>query len=503
MKNLMLDYKGSNGFNPFASLIILVLLYLTSLYNYLLFHSLAEVFSVIIAGTIFIIGWHSRHFMKNNYLLFISISYLFVGLLDLLHTLSYKGMNVFPDYDYYANQLWIAARYMESLSMLAGFMFIRKKREINAAGEMWFMSAVTAFIILSIFAWKIFPVCFADGTGLTLFKKISEYIICAILVASAWLLYKNRYVFSEKVYRYLLLSIFFTIIGELAFTFYISNYGISNLIGHYFKIFSFYCIYRAVIVTGIESPHELIFKELVDKEKKLTEANRTKDRLFSILMHDMRGPINSMHDFLHEAKDDFDSFTMEDFKNIIASGHNSISGINTMLNNLYTWIRTQSEDIQPDIRPMNLKEAVDHAVHPYERSAERKNISIDIDVPDDLAITTDKEIFKSVVRNLLNNSIKFTHDFGRVSITGRNSGQDINIYVQDNGIGINQKNLEKIFNKESRYTSKGTKDEPGSGMGLGICRDLLSIIGGSIFIESTEGEGTLVTVSFKNIYSRC
>ena len=89
---------------------LLVLLYFSSLYNYLLFHSLAEMFSICIAFSVFNIAWNTQDYIDNDYLLFIGISYLFIGSMDLFHTLSYKGMRIFVDYDYYANQLWIAAK---------------------------------------------------------------------------------------------------------------------------------------------------------------------------------------------------------------------------------------------------------------------------------------------------------------------------------------------------------------------------------------------------------
>ena len=135
---------------------ILIGLYFTSLYNYLLFHSLAEIFSIIIACSIFIITWNSRRFLDNNCLLFLGSAYLFVGGLDLLHLLAYKGMGVFTGYG--ANlptQLWIAARYVESLSLIISmFLFERKlKMEILILGY----TLVTALILGSVFYWKLFP----------------------------------------------------------------------------------------------------------------------------------------------------------------------------------------------------------------------------------------------------------------------------------------------------------------------------------------------------------
>ncbi|MDM8538665.1 MASE3 domain-containing protein, partial [Desulfobacterales bacterium HSG17] len=100
--------------NMAIGLLILGGLYMTSLYSYLLFHNISELFSIIVACGIFIVAWNSRKYMENDYLIFLALAYLFIAGLDLLHTLSYKGMQIFKDYDYYANQLWIGARYLES-----------------------------------------------------------------------------------------------------------------------------------------------------------------------------------------------------------------------------------------------------------------------------------------------------------------------------------------------------------------------------------------------------
>jgi signal transduction histidine kinase len=230
--------------------------------NYLLFHSLVELFSIIVAATVFIITWNSIKYIKNPYLIMVGVSYLFIGILDLLHTLSYKGMPIFTDYDFYANQLWIAARGLESCTLLAAFLVLFSHKSVKAGIIFIFYSLVTTLLVASIFYWKIFPICFVAGKGLTAFKVYSEYAICAILVASIVLMIRSRSLFVEPVYKLLLLSMIFTIISELAFTFYIDNFGILNIVGHYFKLFSFMMIYRAIVATGIEEPYHLIFNEL-------------------------------------------------------------------------------------------------------------------------------------------------------------------------------------------------------------------------------------------------
>jgi PAS domain S-box-containing protein len=252
-------------------LLVLLGLYFSSLYNYLLFHSLAEIFSILIAFCIFIIAWNSRRLLDNNYLLFIGIAYLFVGAIDLIHTLAYPGMNIFIGYKTnLATQLWIGARYVESLSLVMAPLFFRKKLKVNIV-FLGYTLAVFIFLI-SIFYWNIFPVCFVEGVGLTPFKKISEYIISLILLISIALLLKNRKEFDRGVLKFVIWSIVVTIASELAFTFYVHAYGLSNLIGHYFKVISFYLIYKALVETGLTKPYDLLFRNLKQSEEALRQA---------------------------------------------------------------------------------------------------------------------------------------------------------------------------------------------------------------------------------------
>jgi PAS domain S-box-containing protein len=245
-----------------SALLVLLGLFLSSRYNYLLFHGLAELFSIVIACGIFMVAWNSRRHIENHYLLFIGIAYLFIGILDLVHTFAYKGMNIFPEFDANApTQLWIAARYIESLTLLAAPLMLRRK--INVHFITLGYGAVTALVLFSIMYWRIFPDCFLEnGGGLTPFKRNSEYIISLILLAAGLHLFKFRAQFDHNVLGWLLASIALTIVSELSFTTYASVYGFSNLLGHYFKIASFFLIYKAIIQTGLAKPYDLLFRDL-------------------------------------------------------------------------------------------------------------------------------------------------------------------------------------------------------------------------------------------------
>jgi len=241
-------------------------LYLCSLYNYLLFHSFAEIFSILVAFSIFIIAWNARRFLDNNYFMFIGIAFLFVGAVDLVHTLAYSGMGVFPEYGTnLATQLWVVARYFQSLSLLIAPLLIGRKLRLNFI--LLGYGIATLFLLTSIFYWQNFPVCFVEGVGLTPFKKISEYIISLILLGSIFTMLHKRREFDTGVLRFLFAAIIVTIASELSFTFYESPFGLPNLIGHFLKIVAFYFIYKAIIETGLAKPYDLLFRNLKHSEE--------------------------------------------------------------------------------------------------------------------------------------------------------------------------------------------------------------------------------------------
>jgi len=238
-------------------------LYAISLYEYLFFHSLAEVFSILIACGIFLFAWNCRRYFDHQYFLFIGIGYLFVGLLDLIHTFAYKGMHLMPGYG--ANtptQLWIALRYLQGLTLLAAPLMIRQR--IRPALALAGYGLAALLLLLSILYWQIFPDCFRENAGgLTPFKIISEYVIALIFIAAGGLIVRLRSHFDADVFKWLLLSIGFSVASGLSFTAYATSiYGFFNMLGHYFEIVSFFCMYKAVIETGLTKPYNLLFRDL-------------------------------------------------------------------------------------------------------------------------------------------------------------------------------------------------------------------------------------------------
>ncbi len=245
-------------------------LYFANLYSFLLFHVLIEIFSVIVAFAIFMFAWNSRDKIHNSSLILLGAAYIAIGVLDLLHTFSYKGMGVFQTYGANtATQLWITARYMESLTLATVPLLVG--RNITMSRALGVYAGMLTLVIATVFIWPVFPTCFVDEVGLTPFKKISEYIIAAILLLGLANLVRRKDHFDPAVFRMLAVSLIFTIASELMFTFYISVYGISNLMGHLLKLGSFWLIYKAIIETGLQKPYALLFRELARSEKRFRD----------------------------------------------------------------------------------------------------------------------------------------------------------------------------------------------------------------------------------------
>lgn len=241
-------------------------------FNYLLFHSVVEIFSVVIAAAIFILSWNTPPYIARTYLSILGAGYLSVAILDFLHVFTYPGINIFtratPDAGI---QLWVSARGVESITILLTACFLKK--EIKGGKYLPLLSmGVCATLSALILVWLTFPACYIPGAGLTAFKMGSEFTIIVILLSSLYLLRRNSRVLDEQTQWLLNGAVWITIAAEVAFTLYTDAYGIFNMVGHYLKFLSFYLIYMTIVENGFARPlgrsiHALNKKEAALKEK--------------------------------------------------------------------------------------------------------------------------------------------------------------------------------------------------------------------------------------------
>ncbi|HEX2964401.1 MAG TPA: MASE3 domain-containing protein [Syntrophorhabdaceae bacterium] len=249
--------------------------YYISAYNYNLFHIFADGISIIIAACVFTIAWNSRRLSDNDYFLLVGIGFLFFIFIDCLHVIGNKDMNVFPQYGNLGPTFYIVSRYCIALTFFAAPFFVKRKLNITAVFTVYLMA--TVLLVLSIFYWDIFPKAFIEGVGLTRFKVISDYIICAILIAGIALLLMHRELFSIRIHRILISSIALLVLSGLMFTLYTDPFGITNFSGHLLQIASFYLIYHAFVFTGLRNPQEIMFRKLQKNEEMLAQNIRALD----------------------------------------------------------------------------------------------------------------------------------------------------------------------------------------------------------------------------------
>ncbi|MDA8126465.1 MAG: PAS domain S-box protein [Deltaproteobacteria bacterium] len=272
-KSILKSGIFTTGGNPEILLGIAALggLYLISLHDYLLFDVLAELFSITIGLTLFVLVWNLRRRITNQYLLFIGIACLFTAILDTIHILSFQGMTGFSiDDPNTAAQLWIAARFIQALALLGAPYFL--KRKLNSETAFLFFSIAIIPILSAIFIWKSFPTFYAAGMGFTPAKMAGELVIAAIAFAALLLLFKNRSHFDPLVFRWISASIIATIGSELAFA--VEGYAMANLTGHFLKAGAFYLLYKAIIESAFLKPQKLLFEDLVRQQEALQEEKQ-------------------------------------------------------------------------------------------------------------------------------------------------------------------------------------------------------------------------------------
>ncbi len=224
--------------------------------HYLLFHTLAETFSIIIAHTAMVVATTSRRFTRNHFTVYVAVAIGWCAALDLIHMVSYKGMDLLPQAD--ANmptQFWIAARFIQAVALLSSPLFLRRAARIKSLHFGYGLAALGAA------AWIFsgyFPVMFVEGQGLTPFKIYAEYVIIAMLVVAGVLYWRNRRLMLPSLFLCMQLALGAMILSEFAFTRYANVYGLSNELGHVFKIFAYWFVYLALVQSTLREPFSML-----------------------------------------------------------------------------------------------------------------------------------------------------------------------------------------------------------------------------------------------------
>ena len=236
-------------------------------------------------------------------------------------------------------------------------------------------------------------------------------------------------------------------------------------------------------------------EEIRKKNEELKEINATKDKFFSIIAHDLRSPFQGLLGVAKILTEEFDSLSKEEMKHFIFTLNDALNGQYKFLDDLLSWSRIQSNRMVLKPAKLNFCEQLDDILMLLNNNIKNKKITVQNKVPRELSVFADDDMLALLLRNLLSNAIKFTPNNGLIEIYSLERPQDVLIDIRDNGIGISEANIEKLFRIDIQYTTAGTNQEKGNGLGLVLCREIVEKHGGKIWVESAPGKGS----SFKFI----
>ncbi|MGB5989086.1 MAG: cache domain-containing protein [Marinifilaceae bacterium] len=228
--------------------------------------------------------------------------------------------------------------------------------------------------------------------------------------------------------------------------------------------------------------------------KELRESNKTKDRFFSIIAHDLRNPFNSLLgilDILREDYDDLDDDTRKEYLSVLSGTTNNLY---RLLTNLLEWSRTQTNSMKFEASEFNITELVEESLALLSVQADKKGISLIVNIEKDTIVIADKNMIYTMIRNLVSNAIKFTPPKGGVEVKITKWNNILNISVIDTGVGISEDIVAKLFSVKEKISTKGTENEPGTGIGLILCKEFIDKHSGTIYVSSEKGKGSTFSV---------
>ena len=231
-------------------------------------------------------------------------------------------------------------------------------------------------------------------------------------------------------------------------------------------------------------------QDLKESEAKFRALNDTKDKLFSIIGHDLRNPFNNilvLSDLLTDSLKTKDVSTCEQYVELINS---TAKNTLLLLENLMNWAQTQTGQIQYFSQKINLTSTIQEIIELSNSIAKTKGISLNQVESETVEVYSDEKILKTVLRNLISNAIKFTHHGGNIDVITTQHQNEIAISISDNGVGMDQETTKKLFTATTNVSERGTSNEKGSGFGLIICKEFVEKLGGTIWVESRLGKGS-------------
>lgn len=282
----------------------------------------------------------------------------------------------------------------------------------------------------------------------------------------------------------------FTILVFIDYFFPYLSIPYADRLSHYLDICVGVCTVALLISIGIQklkTNYDLEHQKVEQQKQQLSQLNEIQSKLISIISHDVRSPLNSVKGTLRLLKSE--ALSKEEIAMLSERLSQEVDSTINLVNNLLYWSQNQLHDLQANPEKFDIRATIDENISLVSPQAQKKNVRIEYPEIQTVEVFADKEMIKTVLRNLLTNAIKFSYKNNDIHIKQYIKGKEVVIEVCDTGVGIPQAVKEQLFHL-SRYTTLGTSNEKGNGIGLMLCKDFVEKNGGKIWVESEEGKGS-------------
>jgi PAS domain S-box-containing protein len=248
--------------------------------------------------------------------------------------------------------------------------------------------------------------------------------------------------------------------------------------------------------------YKRIENSLKVSNEELKTLNSTKDKFFSIIAHDLRGPFQSLLSYSEMLAMEMDTLSQEEIIQFSKGLYEILTNLYSLLENLLHWSMMQRDMIEYNPVSLNLHDVVNKIVGNSNQNAIKKNISISNNVGPGIFVYADVNMLRSIIQNLIMNAIKFTQSEGRIIVSSAIKNGIVEVSIQDTGIGIEPEKSSKLFNFITIFTTKGTAGEEGTGLGLPLCKEFVEKQGGKIWVDSELGKGSKFTFTLPKTNSK-
>ncbi len=505
--------------------------------SYLVFHNVAEFFSIMVSLSLFGVGWYTYDQSKDRHALFLGAAFLATGLIDFMHTLSSAAMPAFitANSTNKSSQYWMAARLLDSSALLASA-FIQPHRPLRWLTKRSLLTAALAvsgivFTGITFFSSHV-PNTFVPGVGLTPFKILSEYLVIALLLLALVAYWRRMERTGDKLLVYYMAAFVIGIFGEAAFASYKVDFGTHNVLGHLYKVAAFYLIYKGAFAASVKKPYlqlsdanEELRREvserqiaegevralnaeleqrvsertsrleaanrglkrteqaLRDANEQLREADHRKDEFIGMLSHELRNPLAPIRNSVYV------------LRNAEPGGEQAIRAqrvierqtqhLTRLVDDLLDVTRIARGKIELRRSRVDVREVVLRAADDFRSLMDERGLALSVAVPaTKVWADADATRLTQIVSNLLHNSAKFTSRGGVVVLSLCAADGHAHVSVRDTGAGIDPALLPRIFDPFVQGDRTLPGSESGLGLGLALVRGITELHGGTVRAES-------------------